>query len=44
MALVGGSGSGKTTLGRTIAGLVKESEGQIQFQGGNAKRTGTTIA
>ncbi|SOC91039.1 peptide/nickel transport system ATP-binding protein [Rhizobium sp. AN5] len=33
VALVGGSGSGKTTLGRTIAGLVKESEGQIQFQG-----------
>ncbi|WP_418138048.1 ABC transporter ATP-binding protein [Agrobacterium sp. El2ro-1b] len=33
VALVGGSGSGKTTLGRTIAGLVKESEGQIRFQG-----------
>ncbi len=33
VALVGGSGSGKTTLGRTIAGLVKESGGQIQFQG-----------
>jgi peptide/nickel transport system ATP-binding protein len=33
VALVGGSGSGKTTLGRTIAGLVKENEGQIRFQG-----------
>ncbi|MDX0515602.1 ABC transporter ATP-binding protein [Sinorhizobium medicae] len=33
VALVGGSGSGKTTLGRTIAGLVKEDEGRIQFQG-----------
>jgi len=33
VALVGGSGSGKTTLGRTIAGLVKESEGHIRFQG-----------
>ncbi len=33
MALVGGSGSGKTTLGRTIAGLVRESEGEIRFQG-----------
>jgi len=33
VALVGGSGSGKTTLGRTIAGLVDQSEGQILFQG-----------
>ncbi|NVD40110.1 ABC transporter ATP-binding protein [Ensifer sp. HO-A22] len=33
VALVGGSGSGKTTLGRTIAGLVNESEGEILFQG-----------
>lgn len=33
VALVGGSGSGKTTLGRTIAGLVKENEGQIRFHG-----------
>ncbi len=33
VALVGGSGSGKTTLGRTIAGLVKESEGDIRFHG-----------
>ncbi|MBP1862216.1 ABC transporter ATP-binding protein [Rhizobium herbae] len=33
VALVGGSGSGKTTLGRTIAGLVRESEGEILFQG-----------
>jgi peptide/nickel transport system ATP-binding protein len=34
VALVGGSGSGKTTLGRTIAGLVRESQGEIRFQGG----------
>ncbi|KQQ35527.1 peptide ABC transporter ATP-binding protein [Rhizobium sp. Leaf306] len=33
VALVGGSGSGKTTLGRTIAGLVRENEGEIRFQG-----------
>ncbi|EIM30526.1 ABC transporter ATP-binding protein [Microvirga lotononidis] len=33
VALVGGSGSGKTTLGRTIAGLVSQSEGEILFQG-----------
>ncbi|AOF90416.1 ABC transporter ATP-binding protein [Sinorhizobium sp. RAC02] len=33
VALVGGSGSGKTTLGRTIAGLVKETGGEIRFQG-----------
>ncbi|HXV30335.1 MAG TPA: ATP-binding cassette domain-containing protein, partial [Sinorhizobium sp.] len=33
VALVGGSGSGKTTLGRTIAGLVPESEGDIRFGG-----------
>ncbi|WP_312794036.1 ABC transporter ATP-binding protein [Tianweitania sp.] len=33
VALVGGSGSGKTTLGRTIAGLVKESGGDIRFRG-----------
>jgi len=33
VALVGGSGSGKTTLGRTIAGLVEQSQGEILFQG-----------
>ncbi|ULR44656.1 ABC transporter ATP-binding protein [Rhizobium sp. K102] len=33
VALVGGSGSGKTTLGRTIAGLVRESDGTIEFRG-----------
>lgn len=37
VALVGGSGSGKTTLGRTIAGLVKESEGRIEFKGRSRK-------
>jgi peptide/nickel transport system ATP-binding protein len=33
VAVVGGSGSGKTTLGRTIAGLIKPSEGDILFKG-----------
>ncbi|CAN7616757.1 ABC transporter ATP-binding protein [Rhizobium sp. LjRoot98] len=33
VARVGGSGSGKTTLGRTIAGLVNQSSGDILFQG-----------
>lgn len=33
VALVGGSGSGKTTLGRTIAGLVTESDGTVRFNG-----------
>lgn len=37
VALVGGSGSGKTTLGRTIAGLVQESSGEILFQGKSRK-------
>ncbi len=36
VALVGGSGSGKTTLGRTIAGLVQETEGEILFRGASA--------
>jgi len=33
VAVVGGSGSGKTTLGRTIAGLLGATAGQITFQG-----------
>ena len=33
VAVVGGSGSGKTTLGRTIAGLIPPTEGQILFNG-----------
>ncbi len=33
VALVGGSGSGKTTLGRTIAGLIDQTEGSVLFQG-----------
>nr|WP_157212542.1 ABC transporter ATP-binding protein [Herbaspirillum sp. CF444] len=33
VAVVGGSGSGKTTLGRTIAGLIKPTEGDILFKG-----------
>ena len=33
VALVGGSGSGKTTLGRTIAGLVPATGGEILFEG-----------
>lgn len=33
VALVGGSGSGKTTLGRTIAGLIHQTSGDILFNG-----------
>jgi len=33
VAVVGGSGSGKTTLGRTIAGLLKPTQGAILFRG-----------
>ncbi|GGE12590.1 peptide/nickel transport system ATP-binding protein [Gemmobacter megaterium] len=33
LAVVGGSGSGKTTLGRTIAGLIAPTAGEIRFNG-----------
>ena len=33
LALVGESGSGKSTLGRTIIGLIPQSEGTIRFDG-----------
>jgi peptide/nickel transport system ATP-binding protein len=33
VALVGGSGSGKTTLGRTIAGLLSPTAGEIRYAG-----------
>ncbi|WP_116082155.1 ABC transporter ATP-binding protein [Tropicimonas sp. IMCC34011] len=33
VSVVGGSGSGKTTLGRVIAGLLKPSEGTVEFRG-----------
>lgn len=35
--LVGESGCGKSTLGRSIVGLTKDFEGQIFFEGENAK-------
>jgi ATPase components of various ABC-type transport systems, contain duplicated ATPase len=38
VALVGGSGSGKTTLGRTIAGLIEPSSGEIRFSGETVRR------
>ncbi|QRM30402.1 ABC transporter ATP-binding protein [Microvirga sp. VF16] len=38
VALVGGSGSGKTTLGRTIAGLLDPTDGDIRFAGRPVRR------
>jgi peptide/nickel transport system ATP-binding protein len=33
LGLVGESGSGKTTLGRTLLGLVRATEGSVEFEG-----------
>lgn len=44
VAVVGGSGSGKTTLGRTIAGLIKPTEGEILFNGKSIQSSATDYA
>lgn len=33
VSVVGGSGSGKTTLGRVMAGLLRPSQGSVEFRG-----------
>ena len=38
VAVVGGSGSGKTTLGRSIAGLITPTAGQLLFKGREVRR------
>ncbi|MGV6873213.1 dipeptide ABC transporter ATP-binding protein [Pseudochelatococcus sp. B33] len=43
VAVVGGSGSGKTTLGRTIAGLLRPTEGSILFEGKSIARSETAF-
>jgi len=38
VAMIGANGAGKTTLLHTITGLVKPTEGQVEFQGRDCRR------
>src|ERR671935_1234322 len=40
LGLVGESGSGKTTLGRTLLGLVRATEGSVEFEGREITKLG----